>query len=285
VHATTSATIRQATGDDVPQVAVTLARAFHYGPFADWFMPNVHDRRLLYPSMFRLITDHALAHGGHVDVIFSRHNHDTIAGAAVWYKRMKPPADDFAFDHQMAKELGPYADRWALVATSFEARHPTEPYWYLAYIGVSTNLQRIGLGGQLLRHGHTRVDRDGLPAYLEASSAEVRSLYAANGYTAGAPLLVAPRAAPVWPMTRPAGGATASGPPVPSPPPQTPATKASAERTPPVNARGWNEPHAPDLTEKETPWTAHTPSGFDGRNSSTSPRRARFSPSRWTTIR
>jgi ribosomal protein S18 acetylase RimI-like enzyme len=243
VHPTTEARIRPATRDDVPQVAVTLARAFHYGPFADWFMPNDHDRRMLYPSMFRLIADHALADDGHIDVISSSHNPDSIAGAAIWHKRIKPPADDLAFDGQMAKELGAYAERWALVATSFEARHPTDPHWYLAYIGVNPNLQCVGLGGELLRHGHTRVDRDGLPAYLEASSAEVCPLYAAHGYAAGDWLVVAERAAPVWPMTRPAG-AIASAPPVPSPPPQTPRSQQRPGTAPHLSPRVVGSPRA-----------------------------------------
>jgi ribosomal protein S18 acetylase RimI-like enzyme len=211
--------IRQATWDDVPTIAVILARAFHVGPFADWFIPDQSDRRLLSPSMFRLIAERAFTHGGRIDVISSSPSHDKIAGAAIWYKRTAPPGGDPVFDDQINKALGTYADRWALVTTSFEARHPTEPHWYLAYIGVSPNLQRLGLGGDLLRHGHIRVDQDGLPAYLEASSAEVRPLYAAHGYATGDPMLVAEQAASVWPMTRPAH-ARASAPHLPSPPPQ-----------------------------------------------------------------
>jgi ribosomal protein S18 acetylase RimI-like enzyme len=244
VRPTAEATIRPASRDDIPQVAVTLARAFHYGPFADWFMPNDHDRRMLYPSMFRLIADHALSHGGHIDVISSSHHPDSITGATIWHKRITPPADDLTFDGQMAKELGAYADRWTLVATSLEARHPTEPHWYLAYIGVNPNLQRMGLGGELLHHGHTRVDRDGLPAYLEANSPDVRPLYVAHGYTAGAPLLVAQRAVPVWPMTRPGANSTASATPRPSPPPQTPRSQQRPKIAPHMSARVSETPRA-----------------------------------------
>jgi ribosomal protein S18 acetylase RimI-like enzyme len=225
--------IRQATRDDVPTIAVTLARAFHLGPFADWFIPNQSDRRLLYPSMFRLIADHALTHGGRIDVISSSPSHDKIAGAAIWYRRITPPGTDPTFDAQIANVLGAYADRWALITSTFEARHPTEPHWYLAYIGVSPNLQGLGLGGDLLRHGHTRADQDGLPTYLEASSAEVRPLYAAHGYTTGDPLLLAERTALVRPMTRPAH-ATASAAHVTSPSPQTPpVASATGDRTRP----------------------------------------------------
>jgi ribosomal protein S18 acetylase RimI-like enzyme len=225
--------IRQATWEDVPAIAVILARAFHLGPFADWFIPNQSDRRLLSPSMFRLIAEHALTHGGPIDFISSSPNHDKIAGAAIWYKRITPPGTDPAFDTQIANALGAYADRWALITSTFEARHPAEPHWYLAYIGVSPNLQGLGLGGDLLRHGHTRADRDGLPAYLEATSAEVRPLYAAHGYATGDPLLVAERTALVWPMTRPAH-TTAAVAHVTSPSPQTPpVASATGDRTHP----------------------------------------------------
>ena len=48
--------------------------------------------------------------------------------------------------------------------------HLTEPHWYLPLIGVDVTKQGRGYGSALLRHALERCDRDGLPAYLEATS-------------------------------------------------------------------------------------------------------------------
>jgi GNAT superfamily N-acetyltransferase len=60
-----------------------------------------------------------------------------------------------------------------------------------------------GLGSSLLRFALALCDRDGLPAYLEASTARSRALYARHGFEEIGDIQVgsSPR---VWAMLRPA---------------------------------------------------------------------------------
>jgi GNAT superfamily N-acetyltransferase len=63
-----------------------------------------------------------------------------------------------------------------------ERLHPTEPHWYLAVLGVRPERTGRGLGGALLAAGLERVDRDGLPAYLESSNPRNVPLYERHGF-------------------------------------------------------------------------------------------------------
>jgi GNAT superfamily N-acetyltransferase len=61
--------------------------------------------------------------------------------------------------------------------------HPTTEHWYLPITGVDPSAQGRGLGSTLLRHALAACDRDGLPAYLEASTLRSRVLYEHVGFT------------------------------------------------------------------------------------------------------
>ena len=79
--------------------------------------------------------------------------------------------------------------------------HPTEPHWYLGGIGVLPEHQGLGHGSALLRVGLERCDRDGLPAYLEASNARNRPLYERHGFEVIGEIQAADSPS-VWPMLR-----------------------------------------------------------------------------------
>ncbi|TVR17999.1 MAG: GNAT family N-acetyltransferase [Nitriliruptor sp.] len=87
----------------------------------------------------------------------------------------------------------------------FGSFHPTEPHWYLGGIGVLPEHQGRGHGSVLLRVGLERCDRDGLPAYLEASNSRNRPLYERHGFEVIGEIQAADSPS-VWPMLRPAGG-------------------------------------------------------------------------------
>lgn len=63
-----------------------------------------------------------------------------------------------------------------------ERLHPTEPHWYLPLIGVREEFQGRGYGSVLMRHALDRCDRDGLPAYLEATSSRNVPFYENFGF-------------------------------------------------------------------------------------------------------
>jgi ribosomal protein S18 acetylase RimI-like enzyme len=79
--------------------------------------------------------------------------------------------------------------------------HPSEPHWYLPLIGVDPAYQGRGLGSELLSRGLARCDRDGVPAYLEATSLRSVSLYERFGFeTAGQ--IQTKTSPPIVPMIR-----------------------------------------------------------------------------------
>ena len=60
--------------------------------------------------------------------------------------------------------------------------HVREPHYYVRDIGVHPDMQGRGLGSALLRPTLERCDREGLPAYLEASSERNAALYERLGF-------------------------------------------------------------------------------------------------------
>lgn len=60
--------------------------------------------------------------------------------------------------------------------------HPTQPHWYLPLLGVRRAFHGQGLGSALLKHTLAHCDRDGLPAYLEATSPRNVALYERHGF-------------------------------------------------------------------------------------------------------
>jgi len=83
-----------------------------------------------------------------------------------------------------ARIFGARLPRALGVLTAMERRHPREPHYYLPYIGVVAAAQGQGLGTALLKPLLDRCDREGLPAYLEASSPRNARLYARMGFAA-----------------------------------------------------------------------------------------------------
>jgi hypothetical protein len=82
---------------------------------------------------------------------------------------------------------------------------PTMPHWYLPLMGVDPASQGSGRGAALLRETLAVCDRDGMPAYLEASSRRSVPLCERFGFRCRGFLQVGSRP-PITPMWRPATG-------------------------------------------------------------------------------
>lgn len=82
------------------------------------------------------------------------------------------------------------------------ARHPYgRAHLYLPFLGVRPDRQGGRLGGRLLAERLARADADGLPAYLEASSARSVPLYERHGFRLlGDPVSLpdGPSVQPMW---------------------------------------------------------------------------------------
>jgi GNAT superfamily N-acetyltransferase len=170
-----------ATRADQERAVGVLARSFAEDPVFTFLMPPSLPRREA-----RLHRFFAL------DVARSARRAGTWVsadgcGAAVWF----PPGQW----HATRREYLLAAPRWVAllgsrtaladrVLRTMEARHQElAPHWYCLYLGTEPGHQSQGVGSAMLRAVLDRCDREGTPAYLEASCERNRRLYERHGFT------------------------------------------------------------------------------------------------------
>jgi len=82
------------------------------------------------------------------------------------------------FLHQGGRAM----DRWSQVTSSLLSRHPLEPHWYLAVLGVAPSLQNRGLGGRLLDELFRAVEADPRSIHLESDRDASVRFYRSRGF-------------------------------------------------------------------------------------------------------
>jgi GNAT superfamily N-acetyltransferase len=192
------APIRTATagspGVDVDRVVAVVALAFAADPAMRALYPDPQQYLTYGPAFVRAFGGSAFEHGV-VDSVAG------YAGAALWL----PPgvhADEAALGKLLEASVAPdELDGVAAAFGQFEVHHPHAPHWYLPLIGVDPAQRGRGYGAALLRHALARCDRDGAPAYLEATSPRNRALYERHGFAAVGTIR-AGAWPPIWPMVR-----------------------------------------------------------------------------------
>ncbi len=174
--------IRTASVTDAPTVAYVVATAFHPLDVCQWLIPDPQERAARFPDYFRIMVDHAFQHG-------TVHVTTDLNAVAVWLSWPFPdPAD---YDTRLAAACGPWTPRFQKLDEQMHQAHPHDQgaHDYLAFLAVMPPSQGQRLGTALLEHHHTELDRQGRPAYLEASNTRSRKLYEATGYRDCAPPL------------------------------------------------------------------------------------------------
>lgn len=178
------------------RAVATLVLAFAADPIIRWFLPHPERYLTFFPQAAQLVGEAAFGAG-------TAEATEADSGAALWV----PPGsstNDEAVGDLITRSTD--AERHPATFAFLELmgiHHPTEPHWYLPFIGVEPTSQGRGLGSRLLAHGLARADEDGLPSYLEASSPRNRALYERHGFVVTAEIQVAD-SPPLWPMHRPA---------------------------------------------------------------------------------
>jgi hypothetical protein len=120
-------TIRVMAAGEEPKVVATLVEAFDSDPFARWLFPDPDKRRDSHRFFFSGTLDERPP-GAIVETT------EDFAAAAIWY----PPGG--------VPDLSPPPDSTAAVAAFFAeiaAATPSQPFWYLAFLGA----RRSGAGG------------------------------------------------------------------------------------------------------------------------------------------
>jgi GNAT superfamily N-acetyltransferase len=204
-----AATVHTATGEDVVLMARTLARAFHDDPVFTWVLRGDPGRMTRLERGFELFLNRVWMEQEETYTTAS------VAGVAVWEKPGQWKAGvgrQLALLPAMLRVFGRHLPRVLRALTVLEAGHPRELHYYLAFVGVDPEWQGRGLGSAVLARVLERCDREGMPAFLEASTPRNRALYERHGFAVSEEFKLG-RTAPVqWRMWRePGGRATRAG--------------------------------------------------------------------------
>ncbi|HXE43982.1 MAG TPA: GNAT family N-acetyltransferase [Conexibacter sp.] len=167
--------LRTATAQDVTRLAGAMAEAFYDDPVFGWLMPDGERRLGRLRRFYRVELHHVgLARG-------QAWTSGELAGAAI----SAPPGAWRVPLRAMLLQgslFGLHVARAVRLLGAIERRHLREPHHYFAHIGVAPAAQGQGLGSRLMRPTLDRCDREGIPAYLEASSERNATLYERLGF-------------------------------------------------------------------------------------------------------
>jgi GNAT superfamily N-acetyltransferase len=191
--------IRTAGEGDRELIVRLLDEAFQDDPVSGWVFPGVEDRRAKHPRLMAAFTDIVLA-AGRIDVT------EDGSACALWLSVPADEGNEDAEDEgpaQVREAVDPDNERVERIGRLMAAIHPTgRAHEYLWMIGVAPGRQDEGLGTALIEAVLDRCDREGLPAYLEASNARSRNLYERLGFEPAGPALELPDGPSMWPMWR-----------------------------------------------------------------------------------
>jgi ribosomal protein S18 acetylase RimI-like enzyme len=192
-------TVRPATSADVPALADMLVRAFADDPVAHFMFAGVGRRRRGLHSFFTSQLRRQYLPHRHV------YTTDRLDGVAVWGPPDRNrqglrellqllPTAPFLVSHRMMKALH--------LLFEIDSLHPKEPHWYLATLGTDPAHQGQGIGSTLLDSVLTRVDEEGVPAYLESSKERNVPLYTRFGFEVIDEYRSKVGSPPIWRMWR-----------------------------------------------------------------------------------
>jgi ribosomal protein S18 acetylase RimI-like enzyme len=190
--------LRQATAEDVPRLRVMLAEAFADDPVFGWLMPDDSRRKARLRRYFGIDLQHLTLPRGRVWAT------SDLTGAVLTLPPGKwrvPPHVSML----QGSAFGVHIARAARMGATMEWRHMRllrERHYYVRDIGVHPQEQGNGLGSALMRPMLDRCDREGLPAYIEASSERSAALYERLGFEHIEELRVG-GSPPLWLMLRP----------------------------------------------------------------------------------
>lgn len=190
--------VRAADGADREAVTTVLAAAFEADPVMRWAFPDDAIRRVRLAAMWDIIGGDGYLPRGASSVV-----HDVAA--ALWMPPGQELGDAFWDEHseRFGAALDGDVERLGAMSEAMGAHHPhDQDHWYLMAIGVAPPAQGRQLGSALLAHTLERADAAGTPAYLEATSARSRALYARFGFEVLAEFVPAGGAPPMWAMWR-----------------------------------------------------------------------------------
>lgn len=162
--------------EELPKVAVMLARAFYDDPAMSWTFPRDHKRMRQAERFWRI----RLTHMAPQDEIYVT---EDLSAAAAWTLPDRWHVSMRETGKLASMMLGPRLPVLFRGLQRLERAHPhAPPHFYLAVIGTDPSRQGEGLGTALLQPVLEICDRDGVPAYLESSKERNVDFYSRFGF-------------------------------------------------------------------------------------------------------
>ena len=166
--------------DELPQVVAALSRAFFEDRIWRWLVPDDAQRRRARGPSIRS----------------SRRRAGRTARSTSRVRASEPRCGYRRASHQSTKTRRPTSSKpflpapvaptplraWFSCSACSTSIIRPNPCWYLPFMGVDPAYQGQGIGSALVAVVLAKADRDGEPAYLEASSPENRRLYERHGF-------------------------------------------------------------------------------------------------------
>ncbi len=160
---------------DGPRAIDTIVLAFAADPVERWMYPRAGDYLHHFRAFVAAFAGPALANG-------TAWMLDDFAAVALWLGPGSEPDSETILAVLIDSVAADRQDDVLAVLEQMDALHPTGEHWYLPWLAVDPARQRAGLGERLLERGLRRVDRDGLPAYLETPNPRTIAFYERRGF-------------------------------------------------------------------------------------------------------
>ena len=158
------------------QIAAIWTSAFEDDPFMGWLFPDDATRRASLTRWWEFTLDHLSSgtelHGTRADGCVAywqspRSEAEKANEGDDHHEESDSHGEFMAMMNELLGDLVP--SRLEGLGQIHQAR-PSEPHWYLAVLGTSSDQQSRGLGGKVLAPMLDRCDRTGMLAYLESSN-------------------------------------------------------------------------------------------------------------------
>jgi ribosomal protein S18 acetylase RimI-like enzyme len=172
--------IRKAVLADVPQVAISMAKAFDNDAFVNYL---VHQDKKRFDRIVQLfitgLTKLSIPFGEVLTV-------DNCSGCAIWI----PSANvTLGLLQQLALipdilKISAFSGLMRMVKClgELDKVHPKQKHYYLFFVGVDPSAQKQGLGHALLNPILEKCDKEGIGAYLENTNDANQAFYESNGF-------------------------------------------------------------------------------------------------------
>lgn len=170
--------VRRAVQSDADDLTHIITEAFFDDPVTAWLVPDLAERRAVSPPIFRLYAD-TYVPLGETSITTD------LTGAALWALPGQEVVPEDQLDEFVARTeaaAGEHAARLFELDAFFEAHKPETPHAHLQILATLPEHQGQGVGSTLLRATLPRLDREGIPAYLEATTARSKVLYERHGF-------------------------------------------------------------------------------------------------------